>query len=178
MDEIAKELAVSKKTLYIHYPNKKKLVKATSYYIFETIIKGIQEIQGQQLNPILELYEIKRYTSDNLKDEKSAPYYQLKKYYPEIASKLILEQQNLLEKTLRDNLVRGIETGLYRKGIPLSFVSKIYFSGSMGIRDQDVFPTEDFTHNTLVEMHMEYHLRAIVTPKGLEELQKFINEKE
>lgn len=178
MDEIAKELAVSKKTLYVHYPNKQKLVKATSYYIFDTIIKGIQEIQAQRLNPISELYEIKHYTSENLKDEKSAPYYQLKKYYPEIASKLILEQQNLMEKTLRANLVRGIETGLYRSGIPLNFVSKIYFLGSMGIRDQDIFPTEEFAHNTVVEMHMEYHLRAIATAKGLEELQKFIKEKE
>lgn len=178
MDEIAKELAVSKKTLYIHYPNKQKLVKATSYYVFDTIIKGIQEIQAQELNPILELYEIKRYTSENLKDEKSAPYYQLQKYYPEIASKLILEQQNLMEKTIRDNLVRGIKTGLYRKEIPLNFVSKIYFSGSMGIRNQDIFPTEDFAHNTVVGMHMEYHLRAIATSKGLEELKKFITEKE
>lgn len=178
MDEIAKELAVSKKTLYVHYPNKQKLVKATSYYIFDSIIQGIQQIQAQQLNPISELFQIKRYTSANLKDEKSAPYHQLKKYYPEIASKLIQEQQNLIEKTLHDNLVRGIQTGLYRPGIPLSFVSKIYFLGSMGIRDQDIFPKDEFAHNSVVEMHMEYHLRAIATPKGLQELQKLIKEKE
>lgn len=178
MDEIAKELAVSKKTLYVHYSNKQKLVRATSYYIFDSIIQGIHKIQKQGLNPILELYEIKRYTSENLKDEKSAPYYQLQKHYPEIASKLLNEQHKLLESTLTENLMRGIKAGLYRQEIPLAFVSKIYFIGNMGIRDRDVFPAEDFSHNQVVEMHMEYHIRAIATPKGLEELNNYIQEKE
>lgn len=176
MDEIARELGMSKKTLYVHFPNKKKLVKATSYFVFDAIIKGILSIQDKNLNPIKELYEIKKFAADNLKDEKSAPYHQLQKHYPEIAAKLLQEQQNLLEDSIRENLSRGIKEGLYRADIPLNFISKIYLLGSMGIRQHEVFPKEEFSHSRLVEMHMEYHIRAIATSKGLQELEKQIKQ--
>lgn len=178
MDEIARELGMSKKTLYVHFPNKKKLVEATSYFVFKTIINGILSIQDQNLNPVEELYAIKKFTAQNLKDEKSAPYHQLQKYYPEIAAKLIQEQQNLLEDSIGENLIRGIKAGLYRPDIHLDFISKVYLLGSMGIRRHEQFPKEEFSPSSLVEMHMEYHLRAIATPKGLEELEKQIKEKQ
>lgn len=178
MDEIARELGISKKTLYVHYPNKKKLVKATSYFVFEAIIEGILSIQDKYLNPIEELYEIKKFAAANLKDEKSAPYHQLQKHYPEIASRLLQEQQKLLEDSIGKNLMRGIKAGYFRADIPLDFISKVYLLGSMGIRQHDLFPEEEFPHNRLVEMHMEYHIRAIATSKGLQELEKQILQKQ
>lgn len=178
MDEIARELGMSKKTLYVHFPNKKKLVNATSYFVFDSIIKGILSIQDKNLNPIEELYEIKKFAAENLKDEKSAPYHQLQKHYPDIASKLIQEQQNLLVESIMENLRRGIKAELYRAEIPQDFISKVYLLGSMGIRQHDLFPKDEFSHSSLVEMHIEYHIRAIATAKGLQELEKQIMQKQ
>lgn len=174
MDEIAAELGVSKKTIYAHYATKEKLVKATSLFVFDTISKGIDEIQEENKNPIEELFIVKGFALENLKDEKSAPYYQLQKYYPEIASVVTAKQQELMENCLTDNLKRGIEQGLYRAEIPIDFISKIYFIGILGIRDPEVFPETNFPTSALVEQHLEYHLRAIVTQKGLETLLTYI----
>ena len=46
--------------------------------------KGVDIIHEQQQNPIIELFEIKRFVMKHLKDEKSSPQYQLQKYYPKI----------------------------------------------------------------------------------------------
>ena len=43
-----------------------------------------------------------------------------------------------------------------------------------GIKDNMFFPTEHYQMDYLMESYLEYHLRAIVTEKGLEILNQFI----
>ena len=46
--------------------------------------------------------------------------------------------------------------------------------GMTGIRNTDVFTEKNFSKNYLMESYLEYHLRAIVTKKGLKILNKYI----
>ena len=174
MDEIAAELGISKKTIYAHFPTKTKLIEATTFYVFEEISKGIEEIKSKNSNPIEEHYIIKNFALRNLKDEKSSPQYQLQKYYPKLFSVVKKKQQNLLENILKENLEKGVKEGFYRSEIDIPFICRIYFVEVMGIKDRDLFPESEFSTNDLVEYHLEYHLRAIVTDKGLSSLQAFI----
>jgi len=84
MDDLAKEMGISKKTIYSHYENKTKLVEETTMNLFWVISNGIDDIVSQKHNPIEELYEIKKFVMSRLKDEKASPQYQLQKYYPKI----------------------------------------------------------------------------------------------
>ena len=84
MDDIANELAISKKTIYTHFKNKTELVHEVTMNMFELISHGIDCICDLQKNPIEELYEIKKLVMVHLKNEKTSPQYQLQKYYPEI----------------------------------------------------------------------------------------------
>ena len=42
-----------------------------------------------------------------------------------------------------------------------------------GIRDIETFPVEEFKIENLFENYLDYHLRALVTPKGLKTLTNF-----
>lgn len=173
MDDIARDLGISKKTIYTFFSTKADLVEATSLEIFDSISSGIKEIQNQGKNPIEELFIIKDFAFRNLNNEKSSPQYQLQKYYPAISARIKNKQQKLLENCLNQNLHRGIEQGLYHQEIPVSFVSRFYFLGIIGIRDRDLFPESSFPMTELIEKHLEYHLRAIVTEKGLQTVMNF-----
>lgn len=174
MDEIATELGISKKTIYAHFPTKTKLVDATASFVFENISAGIQEIKQEKKDPIEELYAIKDFACVHLKDEKSSPQYQLQKYYPEVYSNIREKQRKILEEITLQNLKKGIEKEVYRSELPVQFVSRIYFSGILAIKDDDLFPEPEFSTHQLTEMHLEYHLRGIVTPKGLQILENHL----
>ena len=45
----------------------------------------------------------------------------------------------------------------------------------MGIRNKSMFSADKFEENFLMESYIEYHLRGIVTKKGLKKLNHFIN---
>lgn len=167
MDDIASKMGISKKTIYTHFKNKTKLVEETSLTIFEFISNGINCICELEKNPIDELFAIKSFVMQHLKDEKSSPQYQLQKYYPTIFHTLKIKQLEIMKECVVDNLNRGINQGLYRKELDLSFISRIYFNGIMGIKDEETFPRSEFEHNQLLESYLNYHIRAIATPKGL-----------
>ena len=88
MDDIANEMGISKKTIYTHFNNKTALVTEVTSSLFCVISEGIDLICAAEKNSIEELYEIKRFVMEHLKNEKSSPQYQLQKYYPKIYATL------------------------------------------------------------------------------------------
>jgi AcrR family transcriptional regulator len=177
MDEIASKLGVSKKTIYKYFANKTELVAAVTHYMFDTVSCGIDGICELKMNPIEEIFSIKRFIMQHLKDEKSSPQYQLQKYYPKIYASLTQKQFDVMQVCVLNNLKKGIEIGLYREHIDLEFTSRIYFNGMVGIKDKDLFPLTNYSMNTLMNHYLEYHIRGIATEKGLQELQKQLTQK-
>ncbi|MEP5340122.1 MAG: TetR/AcrR family transcriptional regulator [Algibacter sp.] len=174
MDDIANTLGISKKTIYQHYDNKTKLVEATALHLFDCISTGIDQICAIEMNPIEEIYNIKQFVMEHLKDEKSSPQYQLQKYYPKIFKTLKGKQFEVMQTCVTANLTRGINQGLYRDNINVDFIARIYFNSMLAIKDKDLFPHLQFSMNMLMSNYLEYHLRGISTQKGLETLNKFI----
>ena len=174
MDDIANEMGISKKTIYVHFPNKTKLVETVTFTLFETICDGIDCICETSNNPIEELYAIKMYVMQHLKNEKTSPQHQLKKYYPQIFETLRLKQFEKMHESVEESLQKGVDTQLFRKDIDVDFISRMYFNGMAGIKDDSIFPQEQFNMEYLMESYLEYHLRAIVTDKGLTILNQFI----
>ncbi len=175
MDDLAHELGISKKTIYSHFENKTQLVKECTMNLFWYISKGIDRICGLGLNPIEELYEIKKFVMLHLKDERSSPQYQLQKYYPNIHHTLRSKQFDVMRECIIMNLRKGIEMGIYRENLNIEFVSRIYYAGVTSVKDQLLFPTDVFPMTELMDDYLEYHLRGIVTPKGRQILNNLIN---
>jgi AcrR family transcriptional regulator len=176
MDEIANALGISKKTLYKYFSNKTDLVTAVTNTMFEKISCGIDHVCGIDLNPIDEIFAIKKLVMEHLKDEKSSPQYQLQKYYPKLFLSLKQKQFQIMQKCVIENLERGVKLGIYREDIDVDFISRIYFIGITGIKDNDMFPLKNYVMKSLMNQYLDYHLRGICTPKGIFQLEKQLKE--
>jgi AcrR family transcriptional regulator len=176
MDDIANEMGISKKTIYQHFENKRKLVEATTDFIFHYACDGIDCIMQENKNPIAELFEFNQLMKQILNNDKSSPLYQLQKYYPKVYKKLKEDEFKITQECIINNLNRGIELGFYRKDIKPKVVSRFHFFGITEIKNQQLFPLNDFNPNDLADYFLEYHLRGIVTSKGEKELITHINQ--
>ena len=174
MDDIASEMGISKKTIYEHYATKVELVKASTFYLFEKISAGIDEICALGKNPIEELFVIKDYVQNNIKDENTSTIFQLQKYYPKIHTCLKTMQFEKMDTCVIDNLNRGKQAGLFRNEIDVEFIGRIYYASAMSIMDIELFPEQMYTRKELDEKLLEYHVRGIATPKGIETLEKLL----
>ncbi len=174
MDDLAKALGISKKTVYAHFENKEQLVRESSFHIFGEVCAEIETIKNKAAHPIEELYTVKSAVLKYYQNEDTSPVYQLQKYYPEIYTELKDQEHDRLGIMVQSSLKLGVDTGLFRPNIDLDFVARLYLNGMRGIRDIEIFPPAQFDIKSLFESYLEYHARAIVTPKGLAVLNEFI----
>lgn len=175
MDDIAQKMGISKKTIYAHFTTKTLLVEESTYHILDQVSDGIAEIRRKNYNAVIELFEIKRFTMQHLKNEKSSPQFQLEKYYPRIYNVVKKHHLEKMELCIINNLKRGINSGLYRPELPLDFITKMYFVGIMGMKDPEYFNTNNLGMDQLYECFLEYYLRAVVTPQGLVIMKEYLN---
>jgi AcrR family transcriptional regulator len=175
MDDIAEKMGISKKTIYEYYKNKNDLVEATTHFVFEQITTKVDTICCKDcgVSPIQTLFDINSFMNEHLKED-NAPEYQLQKYYPEIYTSLTEKKFIAITNGIKENLERGIEFGLYRDDIDVEVVSRLYFSIVSSIKNSKIFPKESFKISELMHSYLLYHIRAIATPKGLQELENYL----
>ena len=177
MDDIAEEMKISKKTIYTFFANKESLVQSVVFSMYNHITTNLTQIREKANNPISELYEVKMFIMHQLKGEKTSPQHQLRKYYPNIHNELQKKQFDFMTKSVKKSLTKGVEMKLFRPSIDIDFISRMYFNGMVGIKNVDMFPTQKYSPEQLMENYLDYHLRAIVTDNGMKLLSSYIKTK-
>lgn len=167
MDDIAKEMAISKKTIYKYFRNKVDLVEASTIFIHQTMDTRINEIVQKNFNAIEENFAIKNLFKELFKKSKTSPMYQLKKYYPKTYTYLMEHEICTFKDCVMENLKKGIKEELYRRDIDKEMVIKLYFTLVFEAYEGDLFGNkmEDVMKTEL--KILEYHTRSIATAKGI-----------
>lgn len=175
MDDIAVELGISKKTIYQHFPSKRELVKSTVDYIYDSAMENMRCVVGRCETPIHEHFEMRNCIKDLLGHNINAvTLFQFKKYYPRLADLIEERRYKDLDFTILRNLREGVEKGLYRKEIDIEFVGKLFFASTTAFFRNEAFFSEETMDDFEIKF-AEYHLRGIVTPKGMSILEELLN---
>ncbi|SDW01183.1 TetR/AcrR family transcriptional regulator [Flavobacterium degerlachei] len=170
MDDIASEMCISKKTIYKYFCNKELLVEESTALLHKEVHETIDSILQLNHNAIEENFEIRKMFSEMFKSSAdSSTIYQLKKHYPEIYEKVMLAEINECSMWFRQNIIKGIENGLYRKDLDIDSYVKFYYTLIFNINEN----TSSEKEAQKLELHaLEYHTRAMATQAGITELEK------
>lgn len=166
MDDVAKELRVSKKTLYRFVRNKEDLVKQVMELECTRHRKKVDSVQDGTYDAIRECFEFGTFIIDVLRDIDPSIHYDLEKYYPE-AWKVFLDFKNGdIVGYVRDNLERGIEEGLYRADFDPEVIARVYTYRIDAVFNGELFPPEQFSFTQVYKEMFFYHMLGIVSEKG------------
>ena len=172
MDDVARELKISKKTLYKYVDDKLDLVCKVMHGMCDADQDDIQALIDKSVNAIDETILITHYVGQKLKSIHPSIHYDLEKYYPEAWGMFYDHKHDFLYNSVVENLRRGIKEGLYRDTMDAEIIAKLYVSKIDMVFDPDIFPVGKFTFS---EVHMElirYHIRGIASRKGIEYLKE------
>ncbi len=171
MDDIAGEMCISKKTIYKYFCNKEILIEESSAMVHAEIHKIIANIVAKNYNAIEENFESRKMFKEMFQSSDISPIYQMKKHYPEIYEKIIAREIEECNAVFKQNIIKGIQQGLYRKEIIIENYIKFYYTLIFGIKEG--ISSEKEGQKIELEI-LEYHTRAMATPAGIIELEKQI----
>ncbi len=172
MDDVAREMGISKKTLYLHVSDKSDLVNKTMKNHLQRERAAIKEICQQSNNAIEEMFEIGKHVTVHLRSLNTSIVYDLQKYYPQTWRIFMEYKISFVYSVIFQNIKKGINDGLYREEVNPDIIAKFYTSRSEMLVNQEIFPFPEYTVMKVYEEYLKYHIRGIATAKGLRYLQK------
>ena len=175
MNDIARELGISKKTLYIHFEDKKDLVTNIVFSEFEKIQFQIKEISKKDKNAIEISLKISRFIVDMRNNYTPTLEYDLRKYYPDIFRKIQKIQKENMYKSIIYNMKIGIEQGLFRKDLIPEIIANIQVQRMEIITETNFKEMKKYSVKQVLSEVFKYHLHGICSQKGLDYLEKMKN---
>ncbi|WP_372640660.1 TetR/AcrR family transcriptional regulator [Ancylomarina sp.] len=174
MDDIAKKLAISKKTLYQYYSNKQDLIGQALKWELSHPKFSFESPKFEGLNAIERYWKFYKFISEMIKKPHHSLEFDLKKYHPELWSNFKNGKMKLFREGLRFNIKQGIEEGFYRQELNIDIVSNLLvrFYLNMWKEEYDVFSKEELMSEELNKELTIYHLHGICSIKGIEYLNK------
>ncbi len=179
MDDVSRELGISKKTLYQHVKDKADLVEKVMLTNTLKHRKSMYSIVDKNMNAIVELLEVNAYMNEMMKDHNPTLDYDLKKYYPDIYNRLMNETRRRMFESIKRNLEKGIKEGIYRKELDVDIISKLHMTRMEYKYSSDSFTLNELNSPSVIKEIFIYHLHGISNEEGVkvlnEKLKEYIN---
>lgn len=178
MDEMARQLGISKKTLYSFVNDKNELVELCVLAEHENEIEGIGKISEQHENAMDELLAIGKFVSSSLQKIHPSIFFDLAKYHPNVLKLMNEHKKEFVRGCVITNLEKGIKQGVYRSNLDAEIIATIYIATIDHIILGDIFQNADKSIDKIYKEFFRYHLKGIASPKGQDYLQELIKNDE
>jgi AcrR family transcriptional regulator len=174
MDDIAKELGMSKKTIYQFVANKTELVEMVLNFMREKESNVCIDGDITKMNAIDVLLAVSRNVSRHMKDLNPINAYELQKYYPSIYREFILKKRDHVYTTLKQNFEQGIAEGIYRNDLDIDLVARLYIQKLVDVHDPEFLSSVNFGFEKVFQVMFDNHIRGIANAEGLAYYEKQI----
>lgn len=168
MEDISRNIGISKKTIYQHFDSKKTLIKEVVADHIENDQIALRHIIDNATDAIDEMVLVAQHVLHFLRGMSPSMMFDTRKYYPAIWQMVENQHIGFFLDITRKNILRGQEEGLYLTDINPEIVARIYVHQSLALSDETIFPLSTFTRSELYQAIVTYHIRGIMTDKGRE----------
>lgn len=166
MDDIARHLSVSKKTLYQHFADKEDIVTLTCQGHLHRNAGEFENIHKTSRNAIEELVQLSVCLKRNVQDMNPSLLFDLQKYHPK-AWRVWLDHKNkFIRESVVRNLKQGIAEGYFRPDIDPEVIASMRLEMVQLAFNEEIFPREKFR---LADVHMQifdHFVMGLLTDKG------------
>lgn len=172
MDDIAKELGMSKKTIYQFYKEKDDIVNQLCGIEMIKHQKKFEDVFLQSKNPIHEIMLISDNIREMMQNINPVFFLDLQKFHPTAFMQFQTFKENCAYKDIVRNIVKGKEEGFYRSEIDEDFVARHRLAQIDMLMFGNYFKFDKISFTKSHELILDMFVYGICTIKG----HKLINE--
>ncbi len=172
VDDICRDLGISKKKLYLYVSSKTELVEKLLELERQNFQVIFENHNFEGVNAIDILLTVSREVGQRFRDVSPSMTFDLKKYYPDIYHRHVDDRINFIYSKIQINLQKGISQGMYRDDLSIELVSRLYIRRLIDLHNPEFFPADKFSFQTLFEVMFDHFIRGIANPEGIDYYEK------
>ncbi len=174
MDDIAKQLGMSKKTIYSHFSDKNEIVNIVIEIKLNTQKCIILDSIDLAENAVHEVSFAVANMKELLSNLNPVLFYDLQKYHPEAWMYFKDFREKHLFKTIHDNLKRGIDEGYYRKDLKTDILTQMRLEQmDLIFNNSSAYTNGKYGLSQVMTELTEHFLYGICTLKGHKLINKY-----
>jgi AcrR family transcriptional regulator len=173
MDDVAKHLAISKKTIYKYFSDKNELVEAMTNQLMKNNEVEFDSISDESENIVEEFFLIMKHMASLFSQMNPNLFYDLQKFHPGAWKMFKDFKEECIEGMVEGSVKRGIEQGLVRPDINSKIIARLRMEEvEMGF-NPDAFPPTKFKIIDVQLALLDHFLHGICTLKGHKLINKY-----
>ncbi len=173
MDDIARHLTMSKKTIYKFYKEKDEIVHSLMQLSIDNDKVRFKKIYDNAPNVVAEVFQMMVEMRDMFSKINPIVFFELSKYYPETWKEFQNFKNGFISEMIENILIKGQKDGYIRKDINVKLLAKL--------RVENIEMTLNgamFAQFNMVEVQLaitEHFLYGVCTLKGHKLINKYKN---
>ncbi len=176
MDDIARHLSISKKTIYQYFVDKDEIVtQATVNHMVHTKA-DFDNLTKVSKNALDELMRIQMFMRKNMQDMNPSLLFDLKKYHNKAWNAWVDHKNKDIRESVVRNLRQGMEEGLYRTNLNPEILAVLRIESMQWLFDSQIMPTEKFKIVDIQIQMLDHFMYGLLTEKGRKLYEKYKQE--
>lgn len=175
MDDVSRELGISKKTLYNFVNDKNELVEKVIDFQCKERMHWMKSLNLDKLPALEEVVQVSKMINKMIGEYSPSFHYDLSKYYIPSYKKMMNTNRESMAQSMLQNLRKGKKEGYYREEINEEIVVQMHIRNTENLAEIGFYNSEKWTPEIIHRELFTYHMHAILNPKGLEEYTRLLN---
>ena len=176
MEDIAKQLGISKKTIYQHFDDKEQILYQV---IQDKSLRNLSEMDclvTEGANPVEEMLYVLRMMQKHHDQISPNLLVDVKRYYPQAFALFKQYKEGQIMGSILENIQKGIDQGLYRSDINPAILARLRVEQIELAFNSDFFPTDQFTMQQIQYELIHHFVRGMLTEKGFTIYNQYVNQ--
>ena len=175
MEEIAKQLGISKKTIYQHFSDKEQILYQVIQHKTSRNQSEMECMVIDTANPVEEILNVLNMMQKNADQISPNLLMDIKRYYPQAFSLFRQYKEGQIMRSILENIQKGILEGLYRAEINPAILARLRVEQIELAFNHDLFPSDQYSMHDVQAELIHHFVRGMLTEKGFEVYNQYVN---
>lgn len=177
MDEIARGLAVSKKTLYQYFKDKDEIVSVVTNFLIELDKTEFIGIRKESSNAIEELFMVSKCIREKIGDMNPSLLFDLQKFHPK-AWGYYVDYKDVMLDMIAESIRQGKSEGYFRENLDPDTIARMRLEMVQMVFDDRIFPKDKFDFKEVQLQLFDHFVEGIITSKGRQLMHEYLEKNE
>lgn len=175
MEEIAKQLGISKKTIYQHFSDKEQILYQVIQHKTSRNQSEMDCMVTDTANPVEEILNVLNMMQKNADQVSPNLLMDIKRYYPQAFSLFRQYKEGQIMRSILENIQKGILQGLYRADMNPAILARLRVEQIELAFNHDLFPSDQYSMHDVQAELIHHFVRGMLTEKGFEVYNQYVN---